>query len=58
MERLQRCSEKHRVQYAGSYSDITPLLRWSPSVGTTDGVWSRCGRVAMVEVLDDIRGIS
>ena len=30
-EELQRCigdvSEKHRVRYAGSYSDITPLLR-------------------------------
>src|SRR5258708_25719904 len=33
VEELQRCirdaSEKHGVRYAGSYSDITPLLRGS-----------------------------
>src|SRR5258708_31585127 len=35
MEELQRCIrdvlEKHGVQYAGSYSDITPLLRGTSS---------------------------
>src|SRR5260221_8238446 len=35
MEELQRCVgkalEKHGVQYAGLYSDITPLLRGSSS---------------------------
>ena len=39
------------------YSDITPLLRWSPLAWTADGVWSRCRGVMMVKISDNIRGI-
>src|SRR5258708_4029063 len=37
-EGLWRCLEKHGVQYARSYSDITPLLRRSPLSWVTHGV--------------------
>src|SRR5258708_33870187 len=53
-EGLQRCSEKHRVQYARSYSDITPLLRRSPPSWVTHGAWGECRGVVMVEVSDNI----
>ena len=56
-EWLQRCLEKCRVQYTRSYSDITPLLRRSPLVWVTHGVWGRCGGVVMVEILDGVGGI-
>ena len=56
-EGLQRCSEKHGVQYARSYSDITPLLRKSPLSWVTHGVWGRCRGVVMVEVSDNVRGV-
>src|SRR5258708_21643655 len=52
-----RWLEMHRAQSAWSYSDITPLLRWSPPVWVPHGGQSGCGGVMMVEVLDDVRGI-
>ncbi len=40
-----------------SYSDITPLLRWSPPAWMTGGVWSGSGGVMMVKILDNVGGI-
>ena len=40
------------VDNAGSYSDITPLLR-----GVSLSAWGRGGGVTEMEVLDSIRGI-
>src|SRR5258708_3919143 len=55
-EELQRCigdaSEKHRVRYAGSYSDITPLLRGTPSSQATHMAWGR--GVVTAEISHDI----
>ena len=58
-ERLQRCirdtSERQKraeVDNAGSYSDITPLLR-----GVSLSVWGGGGGVTEMEVLDSIRDI-
>src|SRR5258708_639384 len=58
--RLQRCwkyVEFSVQECTRSYSDITPLLRWSPLVWMTDGVWSGCRGVMVVKILDDIGGI-
>src|SRR5258706_2096508 len=60
-EELQRCigdaSEKCGVRYAGSYSDIIPLLRGSSSLLATHMVWGGGGGVTKVEILHNIRGI-
>src|SRR5258708_21378184 len=59
-EELQRCirdvSEKHGVQYAGSYSDITPLLRGTSSSQVTHMAWGGGRGVAKVEISHDIVG--
>src|SRR6266436_812215 len=57
VEWLRRCSERHGVQYARLYSDITPLLRRSPLSWVTHGAWGGCGGVVIMEVSDDVRGI-
>src|SRR6266446_2952845 len=61
MEELWRCIgdalEKRRVQYAGSYSDITPLLRGTSLLQVTHMVWGGGRGVAKVEILHDVRGI-
>ncbi len=46
-----------RTQCVRLYSDITPLLRWSPPAWATDGVRNRCRGVMMVKISDDVRGI-
>src|SRR5258708_31583578 len=60
-EELWRCigdaSEKHGVQYTGSYSDITPLLRGTSSLQVTHMVWGGGRGVAKVEISHDVRGI-
>src|SRR5258705_6626657 len=60
-EELQRCirdaSEKRGVRYAGSYSDITPLLRGTSSSQATHMVRGGGRGVAKVEILHDVRGI-
>src|SRR5258707_2982882 len=60
-EELWRCirdaSEKHRVRYTGSYSDITPLLRGTSSSQVTHMVEGGGRGVAKVEILHDVRGI-
>src|SRR5258708_1513273 len=59
-EELWRCirdaSEKHGVRYAGSYSDITPLLRGTSLSQVTHMAWGGRG-VAKVEISHDIGGI-
>src|SRR5258708_79107 len=60
-EELQRCigdaSEKCGVQYAGSYSDITPLLRGTSSSQVTHMVQGGGRGVAKVEISHDVGGI-
>src|SRR5258708_2443798 len=60
-EELWRCIgdvlEKCRVQYTGSYSDITPLLRGTSSSQATHMAQGGGRGVAKVEILHDIRGI-
>src|SRR6266436_6295071 len=59
-EELQRCirdvSEKHGVQYTGSYSDITPLLRGTSSSQVTHMAWGGGRGVVKVEISHDIVG--
>src|SRR5258707_1076690 len=61
VEELQRCIgdvlEKCRVQYAGLYSDITPLLRGTSSSQVTHMAWGGGRGVVKVEILHDVRGI-
>ena len=59
VERLQRCirdtlerRKSVEVDSAGSYSDITPLLR-----GVSLSAWGRGRGVVEMEVSDSIRGI-
>src|SRR6266478_6339595 len=49
-------SEKHGVQYAGSYSDITPLLRGTSSSQVTHMAWGGGRGVAKVEISHDVVG--
>src|SRR6266436_3484419 len=60
-EELRRCIgdalEKRGVQYAGSYSDITPLLRGTSLSQATHMAWGGGRGVAKVEISHDIGGI-
>src|SRR5258705_11843827 len=60
-EELQRCigdaSEKCRVRYTGSYSDITPLLRGTSSLQVTHMARGGGRGVAKVEILHTVGGI-
>src|SRR6266436_722143 len=61
VEELRRCIgdvlEKCRVQCAGSYSDITPLLRGTSSLQATHMVRGGGRGVVKVEISHDVRGI-
>src|SRR6266436_8295866 len=61
VEELRRCIrdalEKHGVQYTGSYSDITPLLRGTSLLQATHMAWGGGRGVTKVEISHDVEGI-
>src|SRR5258708_3955074 len=61
VEELWRCIgdvlEKCGVQYAGLYSDITPLLRGTSSSQATHMAWGGGRGVVKVEILHNVGGI-